>query len=93
MSWYYKYLAFLALGIGGLPFAAIAVSSRDMTSHVSTIQNLKSKIQNSTSWRSRPDFGKYFQQAGVKGTFLLSGVTQLKPRTMIPARRMCPTVR
>jgi len=27
--------------------------------------------QKESNWQERPDFGKYFQQAGVKGTFLL----------------------
>jgi beta-lactamase class D len=27
--------------------------------------------QKQNNWQERPDFGKYFQQAGVKGTFLL----------------------
>jgi beta-lactamase class D len=76
MSWYYKYLTFLIPAIALLPLTAIAVSSKDATSYVSTIQNLKSKIQNSTNWQERPDFGKYFQQAGVKGTFLLYDLKQ-----------------
>jgi len=64
------------LAIAGLPLTAIAVSFKDMTSNLSTIQNLKSRIQNSRDWQERPDFGKYFQQAGVQGTFLLYDLKQ-----------------
>lgn len=37
----------------------------------SPTQVLLSQQQTKSTWQERPDFGKYFQKAGVKGTFLL----------------------
>ncbi|WP_009634339.1 class D beta-lactamase [Synechocystis sp. PCC 7509] len=36
-----------------------------------TVANQSLVQQKQVNWQERPDFGKYFQQAGVKGTFLL----------------------
>lgn len=37
---------------------------------------LLSQQQTKSTWQERPDFGKYFQKAGVKGTFLLYNLKQ-----------------
>lgn len=36
-----------------------------------TVANQSINQQKQSKWQERPDFAKYFQQAGVKGTFLL----------------------
>jgi len=36
-----------------------------------TVANQSISPQKQVNWQERPDFGKYFQQAGVKGSFLL----------------------
>ncbi len=36
-----------------------------------TVANQSLAQQKQGNWQERPDFGKYFQQAGVKGTFIL----------------------
>ncbi|MDV2994077.1 MAG: Beta-lactamase OXA-10 [Chroococcidiopsis sp. SAG 2025] len=84
------------LAIALLPLSAIAGASQDATtSDVSTIQNLscagsapkvRPKTQNTTGWQERPDFGKYFQQAGVEGTFLLYDLKQKQYLVYNPQR-------
>lgn len=48
-----------------LPFALTGSSSEALPAQMLAQQQTKS------NWQERPDFGKYFQQTGVKGTFLL----------------------
>lgn len=45
-----------------------------------------------SNWQERPDFGKYFQQAGVNGTFLLYDPKQDKYLVYNPKRANTPFV-
>ncbi len=60
MSLRLKCCIFAVLSLGFIPPAV-----------ADTVANQNINRQKQANWQERPDFGKYFQQAGVKGTFLL----------------------
>ncbi len=51
-------------------FAALSLSFIP-SAVADTVANQSLVKQKQVNWQEKPDFGKYFQQAGVKGTFLL----------------------
>lgn len=53
---------------------------------------LLSQQQIGSNWQERPDFGKYFQKAGVKGTFLLYDIKQNKYLVYNPQRAISPFI-
>lgn len=62
--------------VGFVPFImAIAWAA---PGYISSVEKLPTKHQQRTQvrWQERSDFGKYFQQAGVEGTFILYNLQQ-----------------
>ena len=60
----------MSLRLKGCVFALLSFSF--LPSAIAETANNQTIIQQKQSnWQERPDFDKYFQQAGVKGTFLL----------------------
>lgn len=50
----------------------------DAIAKASPTKVLLAQQQTKNNWQERPDFGKYFQKAGVKGTFLLYDIKKNK---------------
>ncbi len=60
-----------------LPLAiALTTSDHAITLKASPIKDISTQQSAKSTWQERPEFGKYFQQAGVKGTFLLYNLKQ-----------------
>lgn len=60
----------IAIASACLILLTSAIAKASPTKILLTQQQIK------TNWQERPDFGKYFQKAGVKGTFLLYNLKQ-----------------
>jgi beta-lactamase class D len=64
----------------------------EKTLTISPVKSISTHKISKNNWQERPDFGKYFQHAGVNGTFLLYNLKQDKYLAYNPKRANTPFV-